>query len=218
MPRQITHPRPTPPRVVLASRSPSRARILRAAGWEPTLMPADIDEAAVQASLDNAPPSGVVAELARAKAHGVADRLVKTDADSLADGSIVIGCDSMLLIDGELQGKPHTVERAVERWIWQAGQTAELLTGHCILGPAGEEVCRTISTTVHFASADRRDIEAYAASGEPLECAGAFTLEALGGWFIDRIEGDASSVLGLSLPLVRDAVYSFGWPVSAWWA
>jgi len=104
----------------------------------------------------------------------------------------------------------------VERWRAQAGKTAELLTGHCIIH-GDRRVVETARTTVTFAAASEADIAAYAASGEPLACAGAFTLEALGGWFIDRIEGDPSSVIGLSLPLVRRALYDFGLDVSTFW-
>lgn len=192
-------------RIVLASQSPSRASILRGAGIDPLLRPAHVDEEAIRARLGHAYPDVVVAELARAKAAAV---------DFPDD--VVIGGDSMLLLDGELQGKPHTVEATIDRWHTQAGRTAELLTGHCIRF-GGREVVETSHTTVHFAAAAEEDIRAYAATGEPLECAGAFTLEALGGWFIDRIEGDPSSVIGLSLPVVRRALYGFGLSVSQFW-
>lgn len=199
------------PRIVLASRSPSRAQLLRAGGWHPELVPADVDEEAIRARLHGAPPPEVVRALATAKAEAVRERIREPQA------AIVIGCDSMLLVAGELMGKPHTVERTISRWRAQAGTAGELLTGHCLIGPGGERYAETVATTVHFADAEPADIEAYAATGEPLECAGAFTLEALGGWFIESIEGDPSSVIGLSLPLVRRAVNSFGYPVSSWW-
>lgn len=195
------------PRIVLASQSPSRASILRSAGVEPVLHPAHVDEESIQAELTRRPPAEIVAALAGAKAHAVA-------ADYPDD--VVIGGDSMLLLNGELQGKPHTAERTVERWHAQAGQTAYLLTGHCILY-RGREHAETSETAVHFAAASEADIAAYAATVEPLECAGAFTLEALGGWFIDRIEGDPSSVIGLSLPVVRRALYDFGLDASQFW-
>lgn len=195
-------------RLVLASQSPSRASILRGAGVEPVLHPADVDEDAIIESLPSAAPEDIVAALAKAKAEKVAAHY---------PGDLIIGGDSMLLLDGQLQGKPHTAERTVERWQQQAGKTAHLLTGHHIIfGDA--HYSETASTTVHFASASPADIAAYAATGEPLQCAGAFTLEAIGGWFIDRIEGDPSSVIGLSLPVVRRAVYSFGLDVSQFWA
>ncbi|QCB27818.1 Maf family protein [Corynebacterium endometrii] len=197
----------TKPRLVLASQSPSRASILRGAGVEPVLHPADVDEDAIIASMPSATPADIVAALAKAKAEKVAAAYPR---------DLVIGGDSMLLLDGELQGKPHTVDNTIARWRRQAGKTAQLLTGHHIIfGDA--HFNETASTTVHFASASDADITAYASTGEPLQCAGAFTLEAIGGWFIDRIEGDPSSVIGLSLPVVRRAVYSFGLDVSRFW-
>jgi len=194
-------------RIVLASSSPSRRMILANAGVDPVIQPADVDEDALLASLQDASPADAVAALARAKAHAVAGQF---------HGDVVIGGDSMLLLDGHLQGKPHTEEATVARWREQAGKVAQLLTGHCIVH-RGEEFVETTSTTVHFAAASEADIRAYAASGEPWQCAGAFTLEALGGWFIDRIEGDPSSVIGLSLPTVRRALYRFGLDASAFW-
>ena len=194
-------------RLILASQSPSRASILRGAGVEPVLEPADIDERSLEASLAGHPPADIVAALATAKAEKVAERYPTEP---------VIGGDSMLLLDGELQGKPHTEEATIERWHQQAGRTAELLTGHCLIFGDKRHV-ETSTTTVHFAHASETDIAADAHSGEPLHCAGAFTLEAMGGWFIDRIEGDPSSVIGLSLPVVRRALYAFDLNVSDFW-
>ena len=197
----------TKPRLVLASQSPSRTSILRGAGVEPVLHPANVDEDAIIASMPSATPEDIVAALAKAKAEKVAAAYPR---------DLVIGGDSMLLLDGELQGKPHTVDNTIARWRRQAGKTAQLLTGHHIIF-GGAHFNETASTTVRFASASDADITAYASTGEPLQCAGAFTLEAIGGWFIDRIEGDPSSVIGLSLPVVRRAMYSFGLDVSQFW-
>lgn len=194
-------------RLVLASQSPSRRMILNNAGVDPVQHPAHVDEEAIIASLSGAEPAAVVSALARAKADAVAPEY---------PDDIVVGCDSMLLLDGQLQGKPHTVEETIRRWRAQRGQTAELVTGHAI-GYRGTWVVDTVSTRIHFGDATDADIEAYARSGEPLECAGAFTLEALGGWFIDSIEGDQTSVIGLSLPLLRKALYSFGVDASELW-
>lgn len=195
------------PTIVLASQSPSRASILRSAGVEPVLCPADIDERALEAEFSGS-PAELVSELAAAKARVVAPQY---------PDAVVIGGDSMLLLDGQLQGKPLTPERTIERWRAQAGKQAVLLTGHCIIID-GQEYRETSETVVHFAAASEEDIAAYAATGEPLQCAGAFTLEAIGGWFIDRIEGDPSSVIGLSLPVVRRALYAAGKQVSDFWA
>lgn len=193
------------PRIVLASQSPSRLQILRSAGIEPVVAPADVDERAIEARYTD--PRATVEALACAKAETVAAR---------HPDDVVIGGDSMLLLDGRLTGKPLTVENTIARWREQAGKTAQLLTGHCVIYGSRRFV-DTGATTLRFADATPADIDAYARSGEPLHCAGAFTLEALGGWFIDSIDGDPSGVIGLSLPVVRRALYSFGLDVSHFW-
>ncbi|MCZ9309254.1 Maf-like protein [Corynebacterium uberis] len=197
-------------RIILASQSPSRRAVLAAAGIAPLVRPSAVDEDAVRAQLPaTAAPNTVVEALACAKAEALG---AQPDA-------VTIGCDSMLLsAQGALQGKPHTVETTIARWKQQAGTTATLLTGHCLIAPDGSRYTEVTSTTVHFAQAHDEDIAAYAATGEPLGCAGAFTLEALGGWFIDRIEGDPSSVIGISLPALRRGLYSFGFSVHDFWA
>ena len=153
-------------RIVLASQSPSRASILRGAGVEPTIAPAHVDERAIESSLEGASPADIVCALATAKAEAIAPGY---------PDDVVVGGDSMLLLNGELQGKPHTETATVERWRAQAGRTAELITGHCVLF-AGQRFVEASRTTVHFAEATETDIAAYARTGEPLECAGAFTL------------------------------------------
>lgn len=195
-------------RLVLASQSPSRRMLLEQGGVEPVLRPAHIDEEAVIASLHDAPPATTVATLARAKAE-----------TAIADfpDDVVVGCDSMLLLDGALLGKPHTVEETVRRWKAQRGKDAQLLTGHAVWF-GGEWVEDTVATTIRFGEVSDADIEAYARSGQPLECAGAFTLEALGSWFIDSISGDPTSVIGLSMPLLRRCLYRFGLDASDFWA
>lgn len=195
-------------RLVLASQSPSRRMLLEQGGVEPVLRPAHIDEEAVIASLHDAPPATTVATLARAKAE--------TAIAEFPD-DVVVGCDSMLLLDGELLGKPHTVEETVRRWKAQRGKDAQLLTGHAVWF-GGEWVVDTVGTTIRFGEVSDADIETYARSGQPLECAGAFTLEALGSWFIDSISGDPTSVIGLSMPLLRRCLYRFGLDASDFWA
>lgn len=195
-------------RLVLASQSPSRRMLLEQGGVEPVLRPAHIDEEAVIASLHDAPPATTVSTLARAKAE--------TAIAEFPD-DVVVGCDSMLLLDGELLGKPHTVEETVRRWKAQRGKDAQLLTGHAVWF-GGEWVVDTVGTTIRFGEVSDADIEAYARSGQPLECAGAFTLEALGSWFIDSISGDPTSVIGLSMPLLRLCLYRFGLNASDFWA
>ena len=195
-------------RLVLASQSPSRRMLLEQGGVTPVLRPAHIDEDAVIASLHGVDAATTVSTLARAKAE--------TAIAEFPD-DVVVGCDSMLLLDGELLGKPHTVEATVERWKVQRGKVAQLLTGHAVWF-GGEWVVDTVATTIRFGDVSDADIQAYAESGQPLECAGAFTLEALGSWFIDSIDGDPTSVIGLSMPLLRRCLYRFGLNASDFWA
>lgn len=201
----------------LASASPSRLRILQQAGVDPLIRHPEVDEDAVQAALpDDTPHVRVVEELARAKADEVLARegasLAAEARATGADRLALVGCDSMLLVDGRLEGKPHTYDRALERWKRLRGRHGVLLTGHALvvadLPAEGEPVvvhrgADTSDTTVHFGAPSDADLDVYLRTGEPLECAGAFTIESLGGWFIDRIDGDPSSVIGLSLPLLR---------------
>lgn len=194
-------------RLVLASQSPSRRMLLEQGGVDPVLHPAHIDEDAVIASMPDADPADVVVALARAKAEAVAPEY---------PSDVVIGCDSMLLLDGELLGKPHTVEATIERWQAQRGRTAHLVTGHAATY-RGEWVTSPVRTAVTFGDVSDADIEAYARTGQPLECAGAFTLEGLGSWFIDAVEGDPTSVIGLSMPFLRKTLYRFGLSVSDFW-
>lgn len=194
-------------RLVLASQSPSRRMLLEQGGVRPVLRPANIDEDALIAQLADAEPHDIVSALARAKAETVAPEFPE---------DVVIGCDSMLLLDGTLLGKPHTPERAIERWKAQRGKTAHLLTGHAVYF-RGEWVVDTVSTAIRFGEVSDADIAAYAHSGQPLGCAGAFTLEALGSWFIDSIDGDPTSVIGLSMPLLRKCLYRFGLDASDFW-
>ncbi|PLA15139.1 Maf family protein [Corynebacterium riegelii] len=194
-------------RLVLASQSPSRRMLLEQGGVRPVLRPANIDEDALIAQLADADPHHIVSALARAKAEVVAPEF---------PDDVVIGCDSMLLLDGTLLGKPHTPEKAIERWKAQRGKTAHLLTGHAVCF-CDEWVVDTVSTAIRFGEVSDADIAAYAHSGQPLGCAGAFTLEALGSWFIDSIDGDPTSVIGLSMPLLRRCLYRFGLDASDFW-
>ncbi|WP_280472946.1 nucleoside triphosphate pyrophosphatase [Nocardia asiatica] len=204
-------------RLILASASPARREVLRSAGIDPIVRVSAVDEDAVAAALpEGTSPQGVVVELARAKAAAVA-----ADIPELAADCVVVACDSMLLVDGELQGKPHTPEVARARWGDMAGRSADLVTGHCVLrmrdGQITAEAVDCSSTTVHFAKPEPDELDAYIATGEPLQVAGAFTLDGLGGWFVDRIDGDPSSVIGIGLPLLRRLLGDVGIGVTQLW-
>lgn len=205
-------------RMILASSSPSRRLVLRRAGVDPEVIAPEVDEEAVRDRLGAAAPAEVVRALAAAKSTAVRRRLA---AAPRAGVDVIIACDSMLLLDGALSGKPHTAAECARRWRAQAGRAAELLTGHAVTvlrdGAVLGEHAETVATTVRFGTPAESDIAAYAATGEPLGCAGAFTLEALGGWFIDGVDGDPASVLGLSLPLLRRILAGHGLGVASFW-
>lgn len=204
-------------RLVLASASPARLGVLRTAGIDPVVRVSGVDEDAVAAALPpDTSPRDIVVALARAKAADVAATIPELAADC-----VVVGCDSMLLVDGQLQGKPHTPEVARKRWAGMAGRSADLLTGHCVLrlreGAIVADAAACSSTTVHFAEPAPDELDAYIATGEPLQVAGAFTLDGLGGWFVDRIDGDPSSVIGIGLPLLRGLLEDVGVGVTQLW-
>ncbi|WP_431964477.1 nucleoside triphosphate pyrophosphatase [Nocardia sp. bgisy134] len=203
--------------LVLASASPARREVLRSAGIDPVVRVSDVDEDAVAAALPaDTTPQTVVVELAKAKAAAVAATIPEYAADC-----VVVGCDSMLLVDGVLQGKPHTPEVARARWADMAGRSADLITGHCVLrmrdGEIVTEAVDCSATTVHFAKPEPGELDAYIATGEPLQVAGAFTLDGLGGWFVDRIDGDPSSVIGIGLPLLRRLLGDVGVGIAQLW-
>jgi septum formation protein len=202
--------------VVLASASPARLAVLRAAGLDPLVEVSDVDEDAVLATLLGAPPGKVVTALACGKAATVAERLAQTHPDV-----VLLGCDSMLSVGGELVGKPGTVEVARRRWAAMAGHSGELVTGHAVValtdGVVRQVAARHASTTVRFGTPSEAELSAYLDTGEPLAVAGAFTLDGLGGWFVDGIDGDHSNVIGISLPLVRQLLKEVGIAVTDLW-
>ncbi|WP_330272528.1 Maf-like protein [Lentzea sp. NBC_00516] len=198
-------------RLILASQSPARLSVLRSAGIEPVVRVSGVDEDALIASLDNPTPEETVVVLSAAKAEAI-------EHD---DDCVVVGCDSMLLFEGELVGKPGTPEVALERWRRVAGKSGVLITGHTVLRVAAGEITGRASaaesTTVRFGTPSEEELEAYIATGEPLHVAGGFTIDGLGGWFIDGIDGDHTSVIGISLPLTRRLLSQVGVSVSTLW-
>ena len=201
---------------MLASASPARLSVLRAAGLDPEVEVSAVDEDALLAALPDASPAEAVTALAGAKATAVARRV----AGRLPD-AVVVGCDSMLHVDGALVGKPHDAATALARWAAMAGGTGALVTGHAVLRLDGGEIDRVAEghavTTVRFGRPDPAELEAYLATGEPLAVAGAFTLDGLGGWFVDGIDGDPSNVIGISLPLTRRLLAGVGVRVTDLW-
>lgn len=191
-------------RLVLASTSPARLAVLRAAGIEPIVRPSSVDEDAVLDAAGDLTPEQTVLTLAKAKALAVANSDAWGDLDGL-----VLGGDSMFEIDGELCGKPGSAAAALERWQLQRGKTGTLWSGHWLVDrrtghDGGEGVGAVKSARVTFVDDLSDDeLDAYIATGEPLWVAGAFTIDSLGGPFIERIEGDPSTVIGISLPVVR---------------
>lgn len=205
-------------RVVLGSASTGRLGVLRNAGIDPLVVVSGVDEDGAIAALGSDPtPHQVVGELAAAKAAAVAAAL---DPDTALD-CVVIGCDSMLELDGRLCGKPGSVPAARAQWRAAAGRTGRLHTGHCVLrvesGALTGRADGVGSTVVRFATPTAEDLTAYLDSGEPIGVAGGFTLDGLGGWFVDAIEGDPSNVIGLSLPLTRTLLARLGVPVARLW-
>ena len=183
--------------LVLASASPARRRLLEQAAIPHRVQVSGVDEE----TITDPDPRTLVQQLARAKAEAV--------AAALADGAVgVLGCDSLLVFEGEVFGKPADAAEAQARWRRMAGGWGELITGHCLLPARYEPVASlprlaVVVTRVQFASISAAEIDAYVSSGEPLQCAGGFALEGRGGLLVERIEGCFSNVIGLSLPLLR---------------
>jgi septum formation protein len=193
-------------RVVLASASPARLAVLRAAGLNPVVIVSGVDEDAFSAP-DTGSLTGV---LATAKATAVAATL---------DSGLVIGCDSMLDLDGVALGKPASAPEAARRWRDMRGRAGTLHTGHCVIDAgSGQRASAVAATTVRFGTPTDEEVDAYVATGEPMGMAGAFTIEGLGGWFVDSVDGDHNNVIGISLPLLRRLFLEFGLTIPALWS
>jgi len=194
--------------LVLGSASPARLATLRAAGVEPVVVVSGVDESQVR----NLPPAEVALQLAELKCAAVAVR------EGLPEGALVLGCDSVLELDGRALGKPDDADEARARWQAMRGRSGVLHTGHAVHDvEAGRVAAATASTVVHFADVSDEEIDAYVASGEPLHVAGAFTVDGLGGAFVTGIEGDHHNVVGLSLPLLRDLLAELGHGWTSLW-
>jgi septum formation protein len=195
---------------ILASASPARRKLLQSAGIDPRVIVSGVDEAAVEASGDAA----LAGTLAGLKAQAVAATL-----DPSLAGALVLGCDSMLAFDGEALGKPADAADAVARWKAMRGRSGVLQTGHCLIDTAtGNTASKTVDTVVHFAEPSDEEVDAYVATGEPLHVAGAFTIDGLGGVFVERIEGDHGNVVGLSLPALRVLMATLGVRLTDYWS
>jgi septum formation protein len=196
------------PVLVLASGSPARLATLRAAGVEPVVIVSGVDESQVA----DLPPVELALQLAELKCASVAAR------DDLPAAALVLGCDTVLELDGEALGKPDDAETARARWRDMRGRSGVLHTGHALHDTGADRVAAaTASTVVHFAELADDEIDAYVATGEPLGVAGAFTVDGLGGAFVTGIEGDHHNVVGLSLPLLRDLLAELGHSWTGLW-
>ncbi|MDQ1375626.1 MAG: nucleoside triphosphate pyrophosphatase [Actinomycetota bacterium] len=194
-------------RLILASASPARLRLLRAAGMDPEVVVSGADEDDV----DAADVRAAVSTLARRKADTVAARPETA-------GAIVLGCDSLLELDGEVHGKPTSADEAVERWRRMRGSKGTLLTGHCVIDTDTDQTASDVAaTTVRFGTPTDAEIDAYVATGEPLHVAGAFTLDGRSAPFVDGVDGDPGNVIGVSLPLLRQLLARLDIEVTDLW-
>jgi septum formation protein len=191
---------------VLASASPARRQLLQSAGIQPVVRQSDFDESQIQIT----DCYQLVQTLAQRKAEVVAAQIQSS--------ALVLGCDSLLALDGEIYGKPRDTEEATRRWQQMRGRTGNLLTGHALIDlTQGKSLVRVQVTQVEFAALSDRQIAAYVSTGEPLHCAGCFALDGQGGLFVERIIGCHSNVIGLSLPLLRQMLEQLGYDVTDFW-
>src|SRR5690606_12076660 len=197
---------PPTPRLILASASPARLLALRSAGVDPEVIVSGVDESTVTET----EPGPLSLRLAELKARAVAYQV--------EPGPLVLGCDSVLEFDGDVYGKPADAEDAVARWKRMRGHTGVLHTGHCLIDTStGRSASAVADTVVRFAEITDEEIAAYVATGEPLRVAGAFTIDGLGGAFVDGVDGDPGTVIGLSLPLLRRLLNQLGFSITDLW-
>ncbi|MBD2122665.1 nucleoside triphosphate pyrophosphatase [Trichocoleus sp. FACHB-262] len=193
------------PQFVLASASPARRRLLQNAGIQPLVSQSNFDESQIQ--LSN--PADLVQTLALRKAETVTPYFTE---------ALILGCDSVLAIDGEIHGKPANAADAIARWQQMRGKIGDLYTGHALIDlTRNQSLVRCRVTRVYFAHVSDRQIEAYVATGEPLNCAGCFALEGKGSAFVEKLEGCHTNVIGLSMPLLRQMVSDLGYDITDFW-
>ena len=204
-------------RLVLASASPARLSLLREAGFAPEVIVSHVDEDGVA----DLPVTEAARILAGRKASAVADRLASAGTDTDTAGGpapVVVGCDSLLAIDGVVRGKPASLDEARAWWRAQRGHKGTLVTGHCVVDvAAGRRASAVAETEVRFGQPSDDEIEAYLATGEPLQVAGGFTIDGYAAPFVDGIDGDPGTVLGLSLPLLRCLLDDLGIAITDLW-
>jgi septum formation protein len=193
------------PPFVLASASPARHRLLQTVGIEPIVKPSDFDESQIELS----DPAELVKTLAEYKAKTVAPQF---------ESALIMGCDSILSMNGEIYGKPADISEAIARWQIMQGNFGDLYTGHALIDiEQNQTLVKSQVTRVYFAQMSDKAIEAYIATGEPLKCAGAFAIEGFGSLFVEKIAGCHSNVIGLSLPLLRQMLEELGYDVTDFW-
>ncbi|MDF5736064.1 MULTISPECIES: Maf family protein [unclassified Nostoc] len=193
------------PPFVLASASPARRRLLQTVGIEAIVRPSDFDESQIELS----DPAELVKTLARYKAETVAPQF---------ESSLIMGCDSVLSINGEIYGKPADISEAIARWQTMQGNFGDLYTGHALIDiNQNRTLVKSQVTRVYFVQMSDKAIKAYVATGEPLKCAGAFAIEGFGSFFVEKIAGCHSNVIGLSLPLLRQMLGELGYDVTDFW-
>jgi septum formation protein len=193
------------PQFVLASASPARLRLLQTVGISPLVQASDFDESQIQVN----DPAQLVQTLAQCKAETVAPQFAS---------AVIMGCDSVLAVNGTIYGKPADAEEAIARWQLMQGKFGDLYTGHVLIDSCqNQTLVRCQVTRVYFAPMSDRTIAAYVATGEPLKCAGGFALEGFGSLFVEKISGCHSNVIGLSLPLLRQMLQDLGYDVTDFW-
>ncbi|MDE5067763.1 MAG: Maf family protein [Trichodesmium sp. St16_bin4-tuft] len=201
------------PSIILASSSSARLRLLKTVGINPIVMPSNFDESTIKLK----EPRKLVQTLAQAKAETIANFIMKEKL-SEKQSNLILGCDSVLVIEDQIYGKPNDKQEAITRWQKMRGQVGQLYTGHALIDLSQNKtivLCRM--TKVHFSHVNDQEIEAYVATEEPLKCAGCFAIDGIGGLLIEKIDGCHTNVIGLSLPLFRVMLNNLGYQVSNFW-